>query len=72
LGNHIVVTGEDFQRKYLIPATMKPKFKKWREEFGNGEHEDDHQARMQKYLVNSDNSIALIVAELQDFRKKAK
>jgi len=71
LNNHIIFTNQDTERKYLIPATMKPKFEKWQEDFGsNGEHEEDHLAKMDKFAITSDDSMASIVAELQDLRKK--
>jgi len=71
LNNHIIFTNEDTERKYLIPATSKPEFKKWQDDFcSNGEHEEDHLAKMDKCLITSDESLALIVAELQDLRKK--
>lgn len=71
LNNHIIFTNEDSGRKYLIPATMKPEFKEWQEDFcSNGEHEEDHLAKMDKFAITSDDSMALIVAELQGLRKK--
>jgi hypothetical protein len=70
LQNHIVVTNEDSGRKYLIVATEKPEFEKWEAEFGNGEHEDDHDERVAKYLLTSDDSLALIVEAVQELWRK--
>ena len=50
-------------------ATEKPEFEKWRDEDTN-EHEDDHQERMEKHLVNSDDSLALIVEAVQELGRK--
>jgi hypothetical protein len=69
LQNHIVVTNEDSGRKYLILATEKPEFEKWRDENTN-EHEDDHDARMEHRLITSDDSLALIVAAVQELGRK--
>ena len=69
LQNHILVTNEDSGRKYLIPASMKPEFIECQDE-NTTEHEDDHDARMDKYLLTSEDTMALLVTELKNLPKK--